>query len=1277
MSKTTKSDVETLAIVLLKSFGYDYIYGRISLRIRVMFCTVCFAAVFSLIPGSGAAQEPEGGVPGKVIILYQSPAGDGLQKLAALNGNRQFSGVRAQIGSTWLVPFIRNPAAGNRVDISPLDQFFVLDYDRRIPFARVRSVLQSVAQISAVEPVYRFSFVYVPNDSLLINQHYLRQIHAPAAWDSTGGDSTIIIAIIDNGFDLTHPDLEKNYAVNPAEFKGIAGQDDDDNGFIDDVSGYDFAEDDPDPSFGDPALPAHIHGTHVAGIAAASGDNRTGIAGVAWRCKILPVKVARDDEPDSLESVKAFRGIVYAVTMGARVINLSWGRTGSPSLFEQETLNWVYRQGSMVVAGTGNNDAEEIIYPAGYHHVIGVAAVDQDDHIAGFSNFGRTADLAAPGVDIFSTVPGAGYDYLSGTSMAAPIVSGVAALIWSLHPQWSSARVMRQTVFSATAIDDLNPAFRNKLGSGRVDAENAVTQKELQSAPVNLALKNYSLIGTVNGRNIVARGSNVSVYLTFSNLSLAGSAAVQIDLHAPLEPDLIWQRQSQTIAAPADSDFTVSEPFLFTVPEQLQTDFFQLVIAYSGENIAAGSDTILLQAGEAPILFVDDGDGENSRKTVYTNILNNLTIPFAYWNPNRFGSPESSLLQNFPVILWACGDVLPVLTSSDLTALTNYLNTHGSLFLSGQDIGSDLMDPVSRNTSEEARQFYRSVLHADYLADTAGDNQIVAIPGELIKNELAFNLFRSAASLRPDLIEPLAPARSFLLYKKQQGTAGIFFSGEYKTVYTGFGLEDIGSENEKNPAESDSIRGLLLTRILNYLLPFIHQPVRDRMEPVSVISVSAEYAAGRPLPQKVNLFYSVPGDTGFIEQELNRNERIFSGQMLLSDLTGDFHYFFRIDASDYSWYFPVSGREEPFTFKVGRDDDPPALFHQPPGTVLKLSNKYTVDWLIRDNVALDSAKLFLFYRLNRNRPDSVRVQYNTFRDRFIGEILGNFSYGDTIFYYLRAEDVANPPNETVSGRYSFIIGRENFETGLRAWKIESGVWGLDSLQSHTDKYSLTTAPFTTYKNNLDGTISCRDSIDLRRANRAELQFYSRWAVENGDAGFIEIKTGDNPWVKIAGPFSGFQSRWQLVRISLQPFLGRSNCLFRFRFVSDQTQQTPLPGWWIDDIRIVQDDYISDVKESRMSHQPQHFWLSRGYPNPFRGKIGFQLTARKNEKISVSIFNLLGQRVRTLALADSRQNPQRLWWDGKNDAGRRMPAGIYILRAGSAGFRQMQKILLLR
>ncbi|HDL19458.1 MAG TPA: hypothetical protein ENH29_10420 [Bacteroidetes bacterium] len=104
MSKTTKSDVETLAIVLLKSFGYDYIYGRISLRIRVMFCTVCFAAVFSLIPGSGAAQEPEGGVPGKVIILYQSPAGDGLQKLAALNGNRQFPGfVHKSVQPGWFL----------------------------------------------------------------------------------------------------------------------------------------------------------------------------------------------------------------------------------------------------------------------------------------------------------------------------------------------------------------------------------------------------------------------------------------------------------------------------------------------------------------------------------------------------------------------------------------------------------------------------------------------------------------------------------------------------------------------------------------------------------------------------------------------------------------------------------------------------------------------------------------------------------------------------------------------------------------------------------------------------------------------------------------------------------------------------------------------------------------------------------------------------------------------------------------------------------------------
>ena len=264
-------------------------------------------------------------------------------------------------------------------------------------------------------------------------------IDAPAAWDVTTGDPSFTVAMIDTGMQWTHPDLAANVWWNSGEVANN-GIDDDANGYVDDVRGWDFINDDNDPS------DTNGHGTHTAGIVGAVGNNGIGIAGVAWSCKLMPLRFLGTGGGYTSDAVLALQ---YAVAKGARVSNNSWGGAAySQSL--RDAIDAAKTAGHLFCAAAGNsgvNIETSPYYPASYNldNVISVAATDNDDARASFSNYGASSvDLGAPGASIASTYMGTTYTYSSGTSMAAPQVAGVAALVWSAHPSWTWAQVRAQ-----------------------------------------------------------------------------------------------------------------------------------------------------------------------------------------------------------------------------------------------------------------------------------------------------------------------------------------------------------------------------------------------------------------------------------------------------------------------------------------------------------------------------------------------------------------------------------------------------------------------------------------------------------------------------------------------------------------------------------------------------------------------------------------------------------------------------------------------------------------
>jgi len=284
-------------------------------------------------------------------------------------------------------------------------------------------------------------------------------IHAQAAWGLTTGSRTVRLAIIDTGIDYLHPDLSANIWRNEKEIPGN-GIDDDLNGWIDDVHGYDFVTDDGDP------LDDGIHGTHVAGIAGAVGDNGIGIAGVCWKVSLMAVKTFDESGGGTLAQV--IQGIHYATANRAHIINASWGLpTRSRAL--EDAVRHARQHGVVFIAAAGNEGTETPFYPASMPEVLAIGATDRKDARATFSRAGANVDLAAPGDSILSTTPNNRFDILGGTSMAAPHVSGIAALVLSLHPEFTASQVETILKNSTDPIQSDRP-----IGNGRINALKSV-----------------------------------------------------------------------------------------------------------------------------------------------------------------------------------------------------------------------------------------------------------------------------------------------------------------------------------------------------------------------------------------------------------------------------------------------------------------------------------------------------------------------------------------------------------------------------------------------------------------------------------------------------------------------------------------------------------------------------------------------------------------------------------------------------------------------------------
>lgn len=352
---------------------------------------------------------------------------------------------------------------------------------------RTDAVLQELNNhefVEYAEPNFIYSSSAKPNDPKLSSQWGLinrskgvdkMDIGAEQAWDLSTGSDDIIVGVIDTGINYNDRDLAPNMWINFAELHGSPNVDDDGNGYNDDIHGYDFANNDGQP------MDDNDHGSHCAGIIGAAGNNEYGVVGVNWSVKLMALKFLDKAGNGDLEA--ALKAIDYAIDQKVDVLNASWGGRGFSQAL-QESLERAEKAGILFVAAAGNdhnnNDLQDF-YPANYKvgNIVTVAAIDDKGYLAEFSNFGKnTVHLAAPGVDILSTGKSQAVK-MSGTSMAAPFVSGVAALLLAREPTSTYEQVKERLFRTARR----KVYLRNKVTYGVVNAYYALTNTEAPTDP--------------------------------------------------------------------------------------------------------------------------------------------------------------------------------------------------------------------------------------------------------------------------------------------------------------------------------------------------------------------------------------------------------------------------------------------------------------------------------------------------------------------------------------------------------------------------------------------------------------------------------------------------------------------------------------------------------------------------------------------------------------------------------------------------------------------------
>lgn len=1267
--------------------------------VRIAFRFIMTIVVIAAVSFAKNAPHKDGRrvAPGEVIVKFR-PAAPGAEAVSS-------AAVTATLSARHNLSTPKAVFTADGIRTKQADADLARVYRFTVPSATdveaLAQRLRNDPSVEFAEPHYYFPVHAVPNDPLRSQIYPLDIVRADSAWDVQKGDSSVIIGIIDSGVDWDHPDLASVIWTNTDEIAGN-GIDDDGNGKIDDVRGWDFVAGVSDAAAGEDAsvednnpMDFDGHGTHVSGIAAGATNNGTGIASLGWGCRIMPLRAGwhATDGLGYVSSLYASQAYVYAADNGASVCNQSSG-TSDVVL---EGARYAFKKGVVITNSAGNSNTDFAASLGQQPWALSVAATNSADQKASYSSFNAKVDIAAPGGDFSSGnrkgflssvvnpssfYGGSLYTEFQGTSMASPFVAALAGLVKSQHPTWNAAQVMFQITGTADNINGLNPSYAGKLGYGRINALRAVKETVPDPAPsLVFQMATVNDAGGGNGNGIAEAGENISIIVTVGNewgdaknltaTLTSGHWAASITKGASSYGTLrgISVLDSSTRGNGSDA-FTVA----------LSADAVPDVVPFTVTFTAAGgySKQFSFSVPVSPrILLVDDDDGTVDVEPYYAHAFKSVGASYDVWNHQQRGTPSLSVLQQYAGVVWACEWTFPSLDSADRAVLTAYLNGGGRLFISGQDIGWDLADASGEtipneygNSGGTSKTFFEQYLKAKYVADDAVTGNIVGTPGDSIGSGLSFARYqpgRAAGEQYPDVVDPNGGSVTAFRYADgsfAQKGAGVLYSGAYRLVYLSFG----GFESIADTSSRVTVMERLLKWVFEY--DIATDKLRNTENTASPYPVSSVITSKSPLTS-IDLYWDGDGVFPYTKVPMTLSGGKYTANIPAQTAGTTVRYF--VLPKSANGYLPYLAS----SFYVGPDTIKPVM--TVPDTIrhtIDVNGPYAVSFTASDDIAMDTASALIHFSVNKSGEQTVPMTYAG-NGQYTGAIVpgSDLGPGDAVTYYLTVTDAAQVKNTArfpVSGTRSFSVGRE-FIDGFEdpsVPKWNKGLWGATAKQKYNGTYSFTDSPDSNYKPNSDRIAVLASGLDLTPYTAALVTYHQRFTIHTTDTASVEVSRNGTDWTRMRS-YTGANLFWKRDTLNLNGYTGAGNgsVLVRFRMKSDGANESD--GIYIDNVDIVTNQFTSGVRRTDAA-VPTEYALLQNYPNPFNPSTTIRFAIPATQAVEVTVFDMVGRAVARPVSEVKEAGEYSVRFDGSG-----LSSGVYYYRIRSGAFTAVRKMQLIK
>ncbi len=1126
--------------------------------------------------------------PGEVYVkLAEPPALSKAAPPLPPSLNQVFSKLRvSQVQSAFPEVF-----AYQTREARSLSRVMIVRFDADIDPREAAAQLSRLPEVEYAEPRYIYPLAVTPNDSLFPQQGHLAAVGLPQAWEQVKGeDGDVIIAVVDGGTDWEHEDLRANIWTNPGEVPGN-GVDDDQNGFVDDVHGWNFPARNNDPDGLSNQTLNRQHGTHTAGIAAAVTNNGIGVAGASWNCTLMPINAASARSDTSIGF--GYEGIVYAAANGADIISCSWGGKHSPSKLQQEVIDFAFAQGALVVAAAGNDGSsndKQPHFPSNYNHVLSVGSIANFGRKSSFSNYGISVDVFAPGEFVLSTFPDNAYGHISGTSMSTPLVAGIAGLVKTLHPELTVDQLREQLRVTAQPLDALNPAFSGLMGKGKIQALAALTADSLPA--VRLVSTRFT---DASQNGLIEPGESITLLARFTNY-LAPATDVQLTLTTD-DPDV--QIDQAGFQFPRiDPGDTLEAAFTFNIRRNLREgEILPFAVDISTANYH-DRDLVELLANPPKVL-------DHTTEVLTTSITAQGNIGFT-------GFADSSPGKGFT------------------------FRGRNYLFEGGIMIGTDVQhvsDCIRGADGETQDDDFRaislvSLIEPGNLADQEGE---VVLVDSFATNPLGLEIAQKSYTYTSD------PFNGFIIFKYiienrrdaplQNLWTGLFFDWDINSDAMDFARFDprrnLGwaQDAKSNPGNLAGTRVLTAPGATSYRA--VHNP---------------------------DDIYGGPGRNGFTDSEKwhflsDGIQRTSVDSNDVSTLTSTGPFDLAAGGKIEVAFAVIGGNSREEFFRNAEL----AQFLWDNGLIPQLSNRpaHTTTHVFQNPAASRYADIVVIADRSLKRAPAVSIAHGA----------------DTT--QVAMERIVEEA-EAYRGAYEFP-GEGEYTIFTQSTAL---INGADTTQQRTFTVQVATGAQKVTLSTFDGSGRLRLPAHALRDTTFLL---ADVLPVDGDTviRFGPPRRLERPAVvEMALPESDRAGGRRPLR-AIQRRIGD-------RWVTLQTVILPASGIARAQVQELGDFRLAKAENpGQVQLAPETYALRQNYPNPFNPQTIIEYDLPEDAEVELTVYNALGQMVRTLQSGPQIAGRHRLIWDATDASGRKVATGVYFYRLKTPAFTRVRKMIFMR